>query len=155
MGGDLVGSGGCGTSNSSSAVSQHQQQQQQQQSPEKPEPKPDKPNDSSFMRPFGINWPGMGPGGAAEVNGSSGSSSVPTVPGDAGAAAVGSKPTQSSATATATARDCVICMDGERTHAYIPCGHKVVCERCSLQIDISVCAVCRTPAQACIRIFDS
>ncbi|CAD7936761.1 unnamed protein product [Amoebophrya sp. A120] len=56
---------------------------------------------------------------------------------------------------------CCACLERRRTHAFIPCGHKVVCARCGRELLTNQpratwsCPVCREPAIACIRIFDS
>jgi len=47
--------------------------------------------------------------------------------------------------------ECVICQDREKVIAFVPCGHKCVCEKCS--IGISICPICRTPSIAKYRIF--
>ena len=27
--------------------------------------------------------------------------------------------------------ECIVCMDAENTHSFVPCGHKCVCEACA------------------------
>ena len=53
--------------------------------------------------------------------------------------------------------DCVICQDGLRTHAFVPCGHKVLCSLCAeqyIQNDASyACVVCRKPSIMLMQIF--
>ena len=46
------------------------------------------------------------------------------------AAAAGAAAASSS---DADARLCVVCMDGERTHVIVPCGHRCLCWRCAEQ----------------------
>mmetsp|Transcript_23213 Transcript_23213/g.36303 ORF Transcript_23213/g.36303 Transcript_23213/m.36303 type:complete len:354 (-) Transcript_23213:360-1421(-) len=45
---------------------------------------------------------------------------------------------------------CVICLDRESTHAFVPCGHKCVCKAHS---HCSKCPVCRKPVQNSIRVY--
>ncbi|CAE8642471.1 unnamed protein product [Polarella glacialis] len=54
---------------------------------------------------------------------------------------------------------CVICQDLPKTHAFIPCGHRCVCEACSKRIrggvrSGKVCPLCRIPVTSSIRIWD-
>jgi len=46
---------------------------------------------------------------------------------------------------------CVICLDEDRTHAFIPCGHRVVCGDCRGIVDI--CPVCRVAISGSLRVF--
>ncbi|XP_015376480.1 PREDICTED: uncharacterized protein LOC107170801 [Diuraphis noxia] len=39
---------------------------------------------------------------------------------------------------------CVVCKDSLRTHAIIPCGHKVLCEECVNQLLDKRCPICNT-----------
>lgn len=48
---------------------------------------------------------------------------------------------------------CCICLDDASTHAFIPCGHKCVCNVC--KDSVSRCPVCTTTFTATIRIFDA
>eukprot|EP00960_Hanusia_phi_P055679 763033-Hanusia_phi.AAC.1 len=47
---------------------------------------------------------------------------------------------------------CVICFEGVSTHAYVPCGHRAVCEGCSLMF-ASRCPICNQASIMCTRIF--
>jgi hypothetical protein len=49
-------------------------------------------------------------------------------------------------------RFCVVCLERERTHATIPCGHKHYCETCVAKL--VECATCRKTITFNIRIFD-
>lgn len=53
---------------------------------------------------------------------------------------------------------CVICLMRRRRSAFIPCGHRVSCQRCALQIEREVtpnCPVCRQSVRSSVRIYDS
>ena len=61
---------------------------------------------------------------------------------------------------------CVICQDGERRFAFVPCGHRVLCEECvrrkgeaggatSLVIQaMPACPICRQPYTTVMRVYD-
>ena len=38
---------------------------------------------------------------------------------------------------------CVICMEGQRTHAFLPCGHRAVCNVCRGILRTNECPICR------------
>ncbi len=40
---------------------------------------------------------------------------------------------------------CVVCMDEDRTHAYVPCGHFCVCGTCAAEVP-DTCPMCRAPS---------
>lgn len=50
---------------------------------------------------------------------------------------------------------CVVCMDKPVTHAFVPCGHRCVCEDDAkiLMTHMRQCPVCRTPAVQAIQIY--
>ncbi|KAL8458686.1 hypothetical protein ACS0TY_036261 [Phlomoides rotata] len=53
---------------------------------------------------------------------------------------------------------CVICLMRRRRSAFIPCGHRVCCQRCALQVEREVtpnCPVCRQSVRGSVRIYDS
>jgi len=55
---------------------------------------------------------------------------------------------------------CVICCDGECTHALIPCGHLCLCDECVRLImddaeSLSLCPVCREPSSKAIRVYQT
>ena len=58
-------------------------------------------------------------------------------------------------TASALSQECVVCMEQERSHAFVACGHAVVCETCADNIMTTTreCPVCRKPAEQVIKIF--
>ena len=53
------------------------------------------------------------------------------------------------------AGECVVCMDGENTHLFSPCGHKCVCEECAKAImqTSAECPTCRGEARGFIRVY--
>jgi len=40
---------------------------------------------------------------------------------------------------------CVACEDGVRRHAFVPCGHMILCDTCAGQYTKQVCPICCTP----------
>eukprot|EP00980_Cylindrotheca_fusiformis_P019543 scaffold6774_cov91-Cylindrotheca_fusiformis.AAC.6 len=53
---------------------------------------------------------------------------------------------------------CIICMDNEKSHAVVPCGHLVFCDDCAVQAasapsNRSMCPICRKEVVMVIRIF--
>lgn len=56
----------------------------------------------------------------------------------------------------ASARECVVCAEGEVMAALVPCGHNLFCMDCAVRIcgkSEPVCPACRTPATQAIHIF--
>eukprot|EP00285_Hemiselmis_virescens_P017206 CAMPEP_0173387306 /NCGR_PEP_ID=MMETSP1356-20130122/9824_1 /TAXON_ID=77927 ORGANISM="Hemiselmis virescens, Strain PCC157" /NCGR_SAMPLE_ID=MMETSP1356 /ASSEMBLY_ACC=CAM_ASM_000847 /LENGTH=623 /DNA_ID=CAMNT_0014343863 /DNA_START=93 /DNA_END=1964 /DNA_ORIENTATION=- len=52
--------------------------------------------------------------------------------------------------------ECVICTEAAPVFAFVPCGHRCLCESCSnhfLGIQ-AVCPLCRTPATQLMKVFD-
>ena len=51
--------------------------------------------------------------------------------------------------------ECVVCMDEENTHMFMPCGHKCVCKECADLImgGTAECPNCRTKAVGLHRVF--
>lgn len=52
-------------------------------------------------------------------------------------------------------RTCVVCMDGERTHAFVPCGHLILCSLCAKKgrfLDKTQCPVCCTECSGTLKI---
>jgi len=49
---------------------------------------------------------------------------------------------------------CVVCRDNARTHAFVPCGHKVLYEECVNQLLDMHCPPCNTEYTLAIRIWD-
>jgi len=46
---------------------------------------------------------------------------------------------------------CVVCLDQKAIMAFVPCGHRCVCEGCSAILND--CPMCRAPKQSVVRIF--
>jgi len=54
------------------------------------------------------------------------------------------------------ARLCVVCLDREATHAFIPCGHQCVCGvdgEAIMRQPAKSCPVCRVVAECLIHIY--
>jgi serine/threonine protein kinase len=51
--------------------------------------------------------------------------------------------------------ECAVCFDGVRTHAFVPCGHRCVCEECAgfLMQQTKKCPICQQPAQQTMQVF--
>ena len=50
---------------------------------------------------------------------------------------------------------CVVCLDADRSHLYVPCGHKCVCAACAARVMAgdALCPVCRMAATAVVKVF--
>ena len=55
---------------------------------------------------------------------------------------------------------CAICLDGPRSHAFVPCGHRALCSRCNSDSGLvaalqagSGCPICRAGFERVIRVF--
>lgn len=48
---------------------------------------------------------------------------------------------------------CVVCRDGVRTHALIPCGHRVLCIGCVPRLERENCPLCNSHFTGTIRIW--
>mmetsp|Transcript_13338 Transcript_13338/g.21881 ORF Transcript_13338/g.21881 Transcript_13338/m.21881 type:complete len:96 (-) Transcript_13338:129-416(-) len=51
-----------------------------------------------------------------------------------------------------SARLCIVCMEKECAFAFLPCGHYVLCEKCSNDCKTS-CPKCRAVVQERVRIY--
>ena len=60
---------------------------------------------------------------------------------------------RSSALADGGTRSCVICMQHQRTHTYLPCMHRCVCAECADRW-AAACPLCRESATGCARVYD-
>ena len=51
---------------------------------------------------------------------------------------------------------CVVCLDGERDYAIVPCGHRCLCADCKAEYEgnDAKCPICRVKAKMTIKIFD-
>ena len=48
---------------------------------------------------------------------------------------------------------CVVCMDAEKTHSFVPCGHKCVCKTCGETLR-NKCPICKQKVQSILRVYD-
>ena len=56
---------------------------------------------------------------------------------------------------------CVVCFENEPSHAFIPCGHLILCTPCSTKFDADIkgkknvvkCPLCREPTICVTKIF--
>jgi len=58
----------------------------------------------------------------------------------------------------AAKHECVVCLDAAVTMAFVPCGHRCVCEPCAAAVRAApgrACVVCRRSITDSVRIFDS
>ncbi|KAG9395024.1 zinc finger protein [Carpediemonas membranifera] len=62
-----------------------------------------------------------------------------------------------SAEASGRGQLCIICCDKVADHAYIPCGHRSVCEDCVKKTahTLKRCPICRLPAEQIVRIYNA
>jgi len=58
------------------------------------------------------------------------------------------------------ARLCVVCLEHEASHAFIPCGHLIVCQGCSKKYELDIqrnkrvkCPLCRVSTMCLARIY--
>jgi len=51
--------------------------------------------------------------------------------------------------------ECCVCMEAEKTHSFIPCGHRCVCQTCADNIMATTkeCPACRTVCVVVCKIF--
>ena len=50
--------------------------------------------------------------------------------------------------------ECVICLDEDAPRcAFIPCGHRCVCEACGREQ--TVCPICREPVERVLEVFET
>ncbi len=51
-------------------------------------------------------------------------------------------------------QQCVICISAAATHAFLPCGHRSVCEQCAKKFKAgNPCPICKKPIDDAIKIF--
>ena len=49
---------------------------------------------------------------------------------------------------------CSICLEHERSHVFLPCGHGGICEGCALRgVRRNRCFTCRANVQSSIKVF--
>lgn len=52
--------------------------------------------------------------------------------------------------------DCAVCLSTRATHAFVPCGHRCVCEGCAKVLRFTsrrACPLCRQPSSCIIRVW--
>ena len=49
--------------------------------------------------------------------------------------------------------ECIICFEKEKTFAFIPCGHKILCSEC-VKKKFQKCPLCRKSVTGVLRIYD-
>lgn len=47
---------------------------------------------------------------------------------------------------------CTMCLDNERTHAFIPCGHLASCSSCVKRLEANRCPICNVTYNSYVRI---
>ena len=47
--------------------------------------------------------------------------------------------------------ECVVCWEGSKTHAFVPCGHRCACSACAA--GVAACPVCRATVTGLLRVF--
>ena len=62
--------------------------------------------------------------------------------------------TSARTTKTDIQKPCVVCMDNEKTHLILPCGHYCVCAMCLEMIDNS-CPICRGEASSSVKVYEA
>ena len=52
---------------------------------------------------------------------------------------------------------CRVCMDGEGSHAFVPCGHRCVCESCAAHFMSGTrkCPICNSDSTQTMRVYDT
>ena len=52
-------------------------------------------------------------------------------------------------------QECVVCSDGAKTQAMVPCGHLCCCDACAAKVmaKASACPMCRAAVQTTIKVF--
>ena len=50
---------------------------------------------------------------------------------------------------------CVVCLAQEKTHIFLPCGHRCTCEHCAGQVirRTKLCPICRSQTQSIVKVF--
>lgn len=48
-------------------------------------------------------------------------------------------------------KECCICLDEQKSHAFVPCGHMAVCGQCAR--GLTQCPMCRRAIESTIRVF--
>ena len=48
---------------------------------------------------------------------------------------------------------CIACLDREKTHVLVPCGHQCICEICAPQLKNGDCPICRKKIEQIIKVY--
>lgn len=48
---------------------------------------------------------------------------------------------------------CVVCRMNQRTHALVPCGHRVLCIDCLEQLEALRCPICNEDFTSALRVW--
>lgn len=49
---------------------------------------------------------------------------------------------------------CIICREATRTHALVPCGHRILCVNCLAQLEDQRCPLCNMDFNTALRIYN-
>ena len=56
-----------------------------------------------------------------------------------------------------TVGSCIFCLERQAATVFVPCGHRSLCNQCSVQLSGLLgnkCPICRSVVERCIRVFD-
>jgi hypothetical protein len=58
-------------------------------------------------------------------------------------------------TADKSSAECCVCMEGRKSHSFVPCGHLCVCSGCAdgIMSASKECPMCRQVSMLCMRVF--
>ena len=48
---------------------------------------------------------------------------------------------------------CVVCLDEDKSHILIPCGHQCVCGPCGERLAQNPCPICRRAVTMAVKVF--
>eukprot|EP00802_Teleaulax_amphioxeia_P002449 Tamp_02451.p1 GENE.Tamp_02451~~Tamp_02451.p1 ORF type:complete len:610 (-),score=131.87 Tamp_02451:2458-4287(-) len=60
---------------------------------------------------------------------------------------------KSSAARKIVVPECTVCMEQQVTHAMVPCGHMILCEKCAMNHDMKVCPICTQKIDIKLKIW--
>ena len=51
--------------------------------------------------------------------------------------------------------ECCVCLEGRKSHVFVPCGHVCVCQACAddIMATAKACPICRQVSTLCMRVF--
>jgi len=50
-------------------------------------------------------------------------------------------------------KECVVCLEGMKSHVIVPCGHLCLCEACSQQFQKGNCPLCRQAVTMIVKVY--